>query len=402
MIPLIQNSEEKPSSNASLRSHPLSPPPPTAYLLPRLKMQKMTKLAAIVAAAALLLAVLGGAAAAPAPAMTLERRPSLKGLGVEELSELDRKRFAAKKQQGVTGFVLEAMPGLYCITVKLGNPSRHYYLAFHTGSDVMWVPCSSCTDCPTPDDIGFSLDLYDPKNSSTSSEISCSDDRCADALKTGHAICHTSHSSGDQCGYNQIYADGVLATTGYYVSDDIHFDIFMGNESFASSSASVIFGCSKSRSGHLQADGVIGFGKDAPSLISQLNSQGVSHAFSRCLDDSDDGGGVLILDEVGEPGLEFTSLVASRPCYNLNMKSIAVNNQNVPIDSSLFTTSSTQGTFLDSGTSLAYFPDGVYDPVIRAIHDAVPYSIHTFIHMGSRCFIFANRSFSSFPTVTIF
>ena len=49
------------------------------------------------------------------------------------------------------------------------------------------------------------------------------------------------------------------------------------------------------------------------------------------------------------------------------MKSTSVNGQNVPIDSSLFATSKTQGTFADSGTSLAYLPDGVYDPIINAV-----------------------------------
>jgi hypothetical protein len=56
-----------------------------------------------------------------------------------------------------------------------------------------------------------------------------------------------------------------------------------------------------------------------------------------------------------------------RPHYNLNLESIVVNGQKLPIDSSLFTTSNTQGTIVDSGTTLAYLADGAYDPFVNAV-----------------------------------
>lgn len=51
----------------------------------------------------------------------------------------------------------------------------------------------------------------------------------------------------------------------------------------------------------------------------------------------------------------------------MNLESIAVNGQKLPIDSSLFTTSNTQGTIVDSGTTLAYLADGAYDPFVTAV-----------------------------------
>lgn len=50
-----------------------------------------------------------------------------------------------------------------------------------------------------------------------------------------------------------------------------------------------------------------------------------------------------------------------RPHYNLILESIAVSGQKLPIDSSLFATSNTQGTIVDSGTTLVYLVDGAYD-----------------------------------------
>jgi hypothetical protein len=56
-----------------------------------------------------------------------------------------------------------------------------------------------------------------------------------------------------------------------------------------------------------------------------------------------------------------------RSSYNLNLKSIAVNGQKLPIDSSLFATSNSQGTVVDSGTTLAYLVDGAYVSLVSAV-----------------------------------
>ncbi|KAI4986610.1 hypothetical protein ZWY2020_019240 [Hordeum vulgare] len=245
---------------------------------------------------------------------------------------------------------------IYYTHVTLGNPPIQYSVQFDTGSNLMWVRCSPCTDCSMSGQLD--APLYSPSNSSTSSNISCSDDICKDALKTGHSICQASDTTSNRCGYWQAYA-GETTTEGYYVSDIMRFDTIMENKNESSTvpSASVIFGCSSSLSGHVQTDGFMGFGKDAPSVILQLSSQGVSpKAFSHCLTSLDDGGGIVVLGEVVEPGFVFTPLVQSQPRYNLNMKSIAVNGQKVPINSSF----------------------------------------------GSRCFICSKSNVSSFPNVTLY
>uniref|UniRef100_A0A8I6YNW3 Peptidase A1 domain-containing protein n=1 Tax=Hordeum vulgare subsp. vulgare TaxID=112509 RepID=A0A8I6YNW3_HORVV len=247
----------------------------------------------------------------------------------------------------------------------------------------MWVRCSPCTDCSMSGQLD--APLYSPSNSSTSTNISCSDDICKDAQKTGHSVCQASETPSNQCGYSQAYADGTT-TEGYYVSDIMRFDTVMEskNESATVSSAYVIFGCSNSISGPVPTDGFMGFGKDAPSVILQLNSQGVSpKAFSHCLTNSDEGGGFLVLGEVVEPGLVFTPLVPS----HLNMKSIAVNGKKVHINSSLFTTSHTQGTFVDSGAPSFYLVDEVYDRLLKAINHSIPRSAQSYVtNTGTQCY----------------
>ena len=51
----------------------------------------------------------------------------------------------------------------------------------------------------------------------------------------------------------------------------------------------------------------------------------------------------------------------------MHLKSIVVNGKNITVDSTLFKTSNAQGTIVDSGTTIAYLADGVYDPVVRAV-----------------------------------
>jgi hypothetical protein len=144
-------------------------------------------------------------------------------------------------------------------------------------------------------------------------------------------------------------------------------------------------------------DGIFGFGQHQLSVISQLYSLGVSpKTFSHCLKGSDNGGGILVLGEIVEPGLVFTPLVPQQPHYNLNLESIAVSGQKLPIDSSLFATSNTQGTIVDSGTTLVYLVDGAYDPFVNAIAAAVSPSVQSVVNKGSQCFVTSSRFFFLF------
>nr|CAD1841773.1 unnamed protein product [Ananas comosus var. bracteatus] len=350
--------------------------------------------------------------------MRLERALPRHGVALEHLKARDRARHSrmllgssSPSVEGVVDFPVEgsANPftvGLYFTRVQLGNPPKEFYVQIDTGSDILWVACNPCNGCPTSSGLNIQLEFFDPDKSSTSSKIACSDNRCTSALQSGEAICSTSGSSSSPCDYSFQYGDG-SGTSGYYVSDTMYFDTIMGNEQTANSSATVVFGCSNSQSGDLTkpdraVDGIFGFGQHDLSVISQLNSLGVApKVFSHCLKGSDNGGGILVLGEIVEPGIVYTPLVQSQPHYNLNLESIAVNGQTLSIDSSLFATSNTQGTIVDSGTTLAYLADQAYDPFVNAITSSLSSSVHSFIVKGNQCFLTSNSVDSSFPTVSL-
>lgn len=45
--------------------------------------------------------------------------------------------------------------------MRLGNPPREYNVQIDTGSDILWVTCNSCNDCPRTSGLGvmFSCSL---------------------------------------------------------------------------------------------------------------------------------------------------------------------------------------------------------------------------------------------------
>ncbi|KAL3530465.1 hypothetical protein ACH5RR_009787 [Cinchona calisaya] len=341
--------------------------------------------------------------------MKLERAfPTSHGVPLNQLRERDRFRHGRFLQQsGVVDFSVEGtydpfLVGLYFTQVLLGSPPKEFYVQIDTGSDVLWVGCKSCNGCPTSSGLQIQLQFFDPSSSPTAQQISCSDQKCALGVQSSDASC----SNGNQCSYTFQYGDG-SGTSGYYVSDLMHFNTIVGNSVTTNSSASVVFGCSTSQTGDLTksdraVDGIFGFGQQSLSVISQLASQGVTpNAFSHCLKGGNGGGGILVLGEAIEPNIVYTPLVPSQPHYNLNLESIAVNGQSLPIDQSVFQTSNTRGTIVDSGTTLAYLAEEAYDPFVNAINQFVLQSVRALVSSGNQCYLVTSSVSETFPPVTL-
>ncbi|CAN6439340.1 unnamed protein product [Victoria cruziana] len=292
--------------------------------------------------------------------------------------------------------------GLYYTTVKIGNPPKDYHVQIDTGSDVLWVSCNPCSGCPSSSGLSsIALRLYDPTKSSTSSTITCSDTRCVSAIEAAEARCESQN-----CGYTFQYGDG-SGTTGYYVSDTLSFDTVVANDVTSNSSSTITFGCSTTVSGDLTksdraVDGIMGFGQNRFSVISQLASQELApKAFSHCLRGSQSGGGILVLGKVVDPSIVYSPLVPSMPHYNLYLQSISVNGKTLAIDSSAFATAANSGTIIDSGTTLAYVAEQAYDVFVAAITSYVA-NLEPFNSKGSsQCFLVIGRVEDFFPPVSL-
>lgn len=160
--------------------------------------------------------------------------------------------------------------------MKLGSPPREFTVQIDTGSDILWVTCSSCNNCPQNSGLGvkipsltiiifyiatnygmvigqigvqlfylkvsyilqIKLNFYDASTSSTARMVPCSDPLCASEIQTTAIQCLP--QSG-QCSYSFQYGDG-SGTMGQYVSDSFHFDAVLGTTVVANSSADIVFG----------------------------------------------------------------------------------------------------------------------------------------------------------------
>ncbi|KAF5185257.1 Aspartyl protease apcb1 [Thalictrum thalictroides] len=342
--------------------------------------------------------------------LTLERAfPANHKVQFEQLKVRDkvrRGRFLQSSGGGIVNFPVDGSPdpftvGLYFTRVKLGSPPKEFYVQIDTGSDILWVACESCQGCPKSSGLGIQLELYGPRSSSSASLISCSNEICSLAVQTAEAGCS---SQNNQCKYTFQYGDG-SGTSGFFVSDELYFDAIVGDSSTVNSSAPVVFGCSDYQSGDLTkpdraVDGIFGFGQHELSVISQLSSRGITpKVFSHCLKGKDNGGGILVLGEIVEPGIVYSPLVPSQPHYNLNLQSISVNGQIVPIDPAVFETSRNRGTIVDSGTTLAYLPEEAYNPFFTVLTAAVSQSVRSFILKGNECFLVTGSVNELFPSV---
>ncbi|KAK8590858.1 hypothetical protein V6N13_030932 [Hibiscus sabdariffa] len=332
-------------------------------------------------------------------------------LELSRLRELDRLRHGRLLQSsvGVVDFPVRGiydpfLVGLYYTKLQLGSPPRDFHVQIDTGSDVLWIGCHSCKGCPKSSGLQIPIKLYDPGSSSTASMVSCSEERCSyGGVQSSAASCS---SSSNRCIYTFQYGDG-SGTSGYYVSDMLHFNTIVQGSVASKATANIMFGCSTLQTGNLTTstravDGIFGFGQQSLSVISQLSSQGMAPStFSHCLKGSDGGGGILVLGEIVEPNMSYTPLVPSMPHYNLDLRSISVGGEVLSIDESVFATSLNQGTIVDSGTTLAYLADEAYDAFVDAIESVISETVQPVLSQGNQCYLITTSVNNIFPEVSL-
>ncbi|KAH7282263.1 hypothetical protein KP509_35G022500 [Ceratopteris richardii] len=292
--------------------------------------------------------------------------------------------------------------GIYFTRVRIGTPSKEYYVQVDTGSDLLWLNCNPCTACPRSNNLGMILVPYDPQASTTSSPITCIDSICEHSFKVSSNVCDTTQL----CSYGFQYGDG-SSTTGYLVSDTFIYNTIHPNNTLANNEARIVFGCGYSQSGNLLTaqnvvDGIIGFGQSKLSVISQLYSQGLTPAaFAHCLQGSEQGGGILVVGNIVGVKAVYTPIVSSQPHYNLNLRGISVGSNQLIVDESAYETTNLQGTIIDSGTTLAYLIEPIYTSFINAIIKGAPDGAHLLAEQGVPCFMYMGSVDDTFPMVTL-
>ncbi|CAD6264909.1 unnamed protein product [Miscanthus lutarioriparius] len=359
--------------------------------------------------AALLLAVAGSASGATATGVFQVRRKFPVGVGggaaganISALRAHDgtrHGRLLAAADLPLGGLGLPTDTGLYYTEVKLGTPPKRYYVQVDTGSDILWVNCITCEQCPRKSGLGLDLTLYDPKASSTGSTVMCDQGFCASTFGGRLPKCR----ANVPCEYSVTYGDG-SSTVGSFVNDALQFDQVTGDGQTQPANASVIFGCGAQQGGDLGSssqalDGILGFGEANTSMLSQLATAGkVKKIFAHCLD-TVKGGGIFAIGDVVEPKVKTTPLVADKPHYNVNLKTINVGGTTLELPTDIFKPDDKKGTIIDSGTTLTYLPELVFKKVMLAVfnkhQDIAFHDVQDFL-----CFQYSGSVDDGFPTIT--
>nr|CAN83119.1 hypothetical protein VITISV_043393 [Vitis vinifera] len=265
--------------------------------------------------------------------------------------------------------------GLYYAKIGIGTPARDYY-------------------------VQMELTLYDIKESLTGKLVSCDQDFCYAINGGPPSYCIANMS----CSYTEIYADGSSSfgyfVKGYCTASKYNSIPHLNNNPLLE----VPLRCSATQSGDLSSeealDGILGFGKSNTSMISQLASSGkVRKMFAHCLDGLN-GGGIFAIGHIVQPKVNTTPLVPNQTHYNVNMKAVEVGGYFLNLPTDVFDVGDKKGTIIDSGTTLAYLPEVVYDQLLSKIFSwQSDLKVHT-IHDQFTCFQYSESLDDGFPAVT--
>ncbi|XP_020091171.1 aspartyl protease family protein At5g10770-like [Ananas comosus] len=230
----------------------------------------------------------------------------------------------------------------YIVTVGIGTPKRDLSLVFDTGSDLTWTQCEPCTtSCYSQKEP-----MFDPQQSSSYSNISCSTGECSLASSQSGCLDST-------CIYLVQYGDGSYSSG------------FFAEETLTLTPSDVVttfkFGCGESNIGLFGGvAGLLGLGRGQVSLVSQSADQ-YGGVFSYCLPPFASSAGYLTFGaSSASPNMQFTPLQSNSAApsfYFVEMVGISVGGKVLPIQPEVF---STAATIVDSGTVLTRLPMSAY------------------------------------------
>ncbi|KAK6925422.1 Xylanase inhibitor, C-terminal, partial [Dillenia turbinata] len=275
--------------------------------------------------------------------LLLERAFPHKGIEISMLHTFDTQRHLGMGNgTGVPHFNLSGSItlGLYYTKVKLGTPAKVFHVQVDTGSDLFWVSCSTCKNCPK-------------------------------------------YSQLDLIVFDSVYENDTTVT---------------GSTNIIFGCTTSLTGLPTSQG---PADGIIGLGHSKVSILSQLASrEETPRIFSHCLTGEGFGGGVLLFGEILVPDLIYTPLVPSRFHYNVDVESLAINGRVLSIDPEVFKSSRYRGAIFDSGSTFVSLIDEAYIPFAHGIKTALSHLVPVTGLEGDLCYESSTSKAEDFPIIS--
>ncbi|PRQ43943.1 putative nepenthesin [Rosa chinensis] len=237
--------------------------------------------------------------------------------------------------------------GDYLVNISIGTPPRPFIGIVDTGSDLIWTQCMPCRQC-----FEQNPPLFDPASSSTYRALSCMSNECR------------------------------LLRPASFCSIDT---VTLGSTSIPKT----IFGCGHQNGGDFSGieSGIVGLGRGAVSFISQIGGYLVGGKyFSYCLvpnpamsflsNNSNATSSSMMYfgrpntssgPEVVTTPLLSNGVSATQTFYIVELQGISVGANNITLnaDAKAFK----GNMIIDSGTTLTYLPELLYDSFKSAIEE---------------------------------
>ncbi|GAA0174035.1 hypothetical protein LIER_27507 [Lithospermum erythrorhizon] len=253
--------------------------------------------------------------------------------------------------------------GEFLMQLSIGTPPKSYSAIMDTGSDLVWTQCKPCINC-----YNQSTPVFEPKKSKSFSKLPCSNNFCRSIP--------TSSCRNETCEYLYTYGDE-SSTQGLLATDTFTF----GNISVKK----VAFGCGLDNEGNgfNQGAGLVGLGRGSLSLVSQLDEP----KFSYCLTSIDDSKTSTLMMgssasiNISKNEITTTPLIKNplQPTfYYLSLEGITIGATRIPIRPSTFGVQKdgTGGLIIDSGTTITYLEEDVFDLVSKAFVSQVKLPVY--------------------------
>ncbi|KAH7658980.1 Aspartic peptidase A1 family protein [Dioscorea alata] len=258
----------------------------------------------------------------------------------------------------------------YLMEFEIGTPPFKVLGIADTGSDLIWLQCKPCIEC-----YHQIPPIFDPRNSSTFSTVSCNTDSC-EAIPT--AGC----GKGSLCQYQYSYGDQSF-TIGNLAQETLTFS--SNTNGGSSSLPKLFFGCSHETNGTFDkhGGGLVGLGGGSLSLVSQLGSS-IGGKFSYCLVPyGQNATSTLNFGKdatVKGPGVVSTPIIPGSPdtFYFLTLEEITIGKDD---NNSVVATTTPSGSrkkddvegniIIDSGTTITFIPSTMLEPLVATLLDKI-------------------------------
>lgn len=275
--------------------------------------------------------------------------------GRHRLQRLSAMALASKSENSeVVESPVSAGNGEFLMKLAIGTPPSTFSAIMDTGSDLIWTQCSPCTQC-----FQQSTPIFDPKQSSTFSKLSCSSQLC-NALP--------SSTCSDGCEYFYAYGD-YSSTQGLLATETFTF----GDSESQIPVRNIGFGCGEDNEGDgfNQGAGLVGLGRGPLSLVSQLKEPKFSYCLTSIQDSKTSSllmGSLANLNRTASSSdTIITTPLVKNPSqssfYYLSLQGISVGGKHLPIDKDTFALQDdgSGGLIIDSGTTITYLEQKAFD-----------------------------------------